>query len=59
MKNKYKKQGLIIINKWFAWYPVNTDNAGWIWLKTVDRKIDERDEYYLGLLPKYSYFFKN
>jgi len=47
---------MITINKWFAYYPVLTDNAGFVWLKKVDRKIDRNDKYFLGLLPRYSYF---
>lgn len=41
---------------WFAWRPVKTQNAGWVWLKRVRRIIDERPEVYLGLLTEYSYF---
>lgn len=22
--------------RWFAWYPVRTVNAGWLWLRTVE-----------------------
>lgn len=42
-------------DKWFAWRPVKTDNAGWVWWRVVDRTIDERPVVYLGLLPYYSY----
>jgi len=51
MKNN---KDYIIKDKWFAWKPVKT-NTGWVWLKTVNRTIDERPEVYLGLLPEYSY----
>ena len=25
--------------KWFAWYPVRTEDEKWVWLETVERKI--------------------
>ena len=25
--------------KWFAWYPVKTEDFTWVWLETVERKI--------------------
>jgi hypothetical protein len=40
---------------WFAWRPVRTENAGWVWWKYVTRTIDERPEVYLGLLPTTTY----
>jgi len=42
-------------DKWFAWRPVKTTNAGWIWFKIVNRTIDERPVEYLGLLPEFEY----
>ena len=45
----------ITTGKWFAWKPVKTTNAGWVWLKTVNRTIDECPVVYLGLAPEYSY----
>lgn len=42
--------------KWFAWYPVKTQDSGWVWWKTINRTIDERDEVYLGLLPQTFYY---
>ncbi len=45
---------LVKESMFFAWYPVRTDK-GWKWLKTVNRIIDERPEYYLGLLPEITY----
>lgn len=42
-------------DKWFAWRPIYTTNAGWVWLTLVNRTIDERPEVYLGLLPDYTY----
>ncbi len=42
-------------DNWFAWRPIKTINAGWVWLKVVKRTIDERPVVYLGLLPEYSY----
>ena len=47
---KYIKQ-----DKWFAWRPVKTTEGKWVWMKTVNRTIDERPEFYLGLLPQYYY----
>ena len=41
--------------KWFAWRPVHTTNAGWVWFKWVMRTDDERELEYLGLLPTHSY----
>lgn len=38
----------------FAFMPVKTDN-GWQWLKYVEKTIDEKPVYYLGLLPEISY----
>ena len=40
---------------WFAWYPVYTQNEGWVWWRWVTRIVDERDEVYLGLLPRVYY----
>jgi hypothetical protein len=45
----------VTIGVWFAWRPVHTKNAGWVWWKYVTRTIDERPEVYLGLLPEISY----
>lgn len=25
---------------WFAWYPVKTENKGWVWLDTVLKTMD-------------------
>ena len=45
---------------WFAWRPVKTTNNGWVWGQYVFRKIDERDEVFLGLLPEITYeYIKN
>jgi len=41
---------------WYAWKPVKTEEGKWVWLKTIKRVIDSRDEYYLGLLPKTFYY---
>jgi hypothetical protein len=27
--------------KWFAWYPVRTEDRVWVWLETVERKMYE------------------
>lgn len=35
---------------WFALFPVKTDD-GWIWLRFVNKFVDERPEQYQGLLP--------
>lgn len=43
------------ISAWFAWHPVRTSNAGWVWWKYVTRTVDERPEVYQGLLPETSY----
>jgi len=43
-------------DNWFAWRPVKTINKGWVWLKFVNRIIDERPLIYCGLLSEYSYF---
>lgn len=45
----------ITTKKWFAWHPVKTENAGWVWWKTVEKTRDERPEVYLGLLPITTY----
>lgn len=42
--------------KWFAWYPVRTEDAGWVWLTTVLVMEDDTDMEYLGLDTKYMYF---
>lgn len=55
MKNK----DYITTDKWFAWKPVKTADAGWVWWKVVNRIIDERPEVYLGLLPEYSYLLSD
>lgn len=57
MKNKRKltHEDYVTTDKWFAWWPVKTTNAGWVWWKVVNRTVDERPEVYLGLLPEYSY----
>lgn len=49
-------QNYIKTDNWFAWRPVKTTNAGWVWRKIVNRTIDERPVVYLGLLPEYSYY---
>lgn len=43
------EEGDLIIKKWFAWYPVFTENSGWVWFKTVYKKIDYRPLKHLGL----------
>lgn len=45
----------ITTKKQFAWHPVKTENAGWVWWKTVEKTRDERPEVYLGLLPITTY----
>lgn len=25
------------MNNWFAWFPVKTENVGWVWLRWVRR----------------------
>ena len=50
-----KNEDYIFTYNWFAWFPVKTNNAGWVWLKTIKKTLDSRDEVYLGLLPVYSY----
>jgi len=49
------KEKYIYFSIWFAWRPVRTSNKGWTWLKYVERVSDERDEIYLGLLPRIYY----
>ena len=41
---------------WFAWYPVRTVTGDIVWWKWLRRVTDERDEVYLGLLPRTYYF---
>jgi hypothetical protein len=50
-----KNEDYIFTYNWFAWFPVKTNNAGWVWLKTIKKTVDSRDEVYLGLLPTISY----
>ena len=45
----------ITSGKWFAWYPVKTKYWGWVWLKYVWRTVDDRPEFYQGLLPEITY----
>lgn len=45
------QEDLISEDIWFAWYPVRTVDRKWAWLQYVRRTIDERPEYYQGLLP--------
>ena len=42
-------------DRWFAWHPVKTDNAGWVWWKWVIRTIDDRPVVYQGLLSEITY----
>ncbi len=49
------QEDYIYTHKWFAWKPVKTECGKWVWLKTINRTVDERDEVYLGLLPTYHY----
>lgn len=37
-------------DNWYAWYPVKTENEGWVWLCWTQRTIDSRPLVYLGLL---------
>ncbi len=46
---------MIEISRWYAWYPVKTENDGWVWLEVVTKKVDNRPEYYQGLLPVTTY----
>jgi hypothetical protein len=45
----------VYLDVWFAWRPVRTTNLGWVWLRYVERKTDDRPEVYLGLMPSVSY----
>lgn len=50
--NTYKKA-----YKWFAWYPVYTeDTKRYVWWMYVTRVVDESPEVYLGLLPEITYY---
>lgn len=40
-------------HKWFAWYPVLTQQGMWVWMETVLRRIEFRsydNDYYYRLL---------
>jgi hypothetical protein len=50
-----RNEDYVNTSDWFAWKPVKTECGKWVWLKTIKRTVDERDEVYLGLLPKYFY----
>ena len=42
--------------KWFAWYPIKTEECEWIWLENVERKL-----YYArieNVLPSYWIIYK-
>jgi hypothetical protein len=32
-------------SRWFAWVPVETNNGGWRWLETVERRNVAGDEF--------------
>lgn len=50
-----KHEDYVFVDIWYAWRPVKTIDCGWVWLKNVNRCIDDRPEVYLGLLPITSY----
>jgi len=56
-KHKMKQEDLIYRERWFAFLPVKTKDAGWKWFTTVNRVVDERPVQYLGLLPDIRYYF--
>lgn len=37
-------------HRWFAWYPVTTNEGDVVWLETVNRKVDDYSEH--RRLPK-------
>lgn len=47
---------LIEYDERFAWFPVKTEDCGWVWLQYVEVVIDERPEYYHGMLPETMYW---
>lgn len=40
MKKEDGQQNRFIPHRWFAWYPVKTEDTGWVWLKDVDRQLE-------------------
>lgn len=39
---------------WFAWYPVHTQENGWVWLQKVMRRMDEHS--FLKGIPEIAYY---
>lgn len=50
-----KHTDYVYTEEWFAWRPVRLDTGKWVWLKMVERTVDERPLVYQGLLETYSY----
>lgn len=47
-QNKKSYKDYINTDRWFAWFPVKTDE-GWVWWNYVERTIDDCPVQYLGL----------
>ena len=39
--------------RWFAWYPVRTEQHGWRWLRTVERALHYYPPYLTYVPPSY------
>jgi hypothetical protein len=44
-----------VTSKWFAIIPVRLEEGGWVWMKWVEKEVDDRPVEYLGLLPDITY----
>ena len=49
------QEDLIYEQSHFCIIPRKTTSGKWVWFNLVIKITDERPEYYMGLLPEYSY----